>query len=170
MTTVTELTSPGAPDLGSLVELLRDSIENGASVGYLLPVDDADLRAYWQGVVREIADGQKHLLVSRQGGALVAAVQLAQCTRPNGAHRAEVQKLLVHSRCRRQGYGRELMAAVEQLARRIGRRLLVLDTEAGSPAQTLYERQGYQLLGVMPRYAASPAGVLKPCAFFYREL
>lgn len=28
---------------------------------------------------------------------------------------------------------------------------------------------GYLLPGVMPRYAASPAGGVKPCAFFYRE-
>lgn len=170
MSEVTELTSLGARELSDLAELLRDSIENGASVGYLLPVDEVELRSYWQGVTRQIADGGKHLLVRAQDGTIVAAAQLELCGKPNGAHRAEVQKLLVHSRYRRQGLGRELMAAIEQLALRLGRRLLVLDTEAGSPAQALYEQRGFQLLGVLPRYAGNPDGRLKPCAFFYREL
>ena len=170
MSEVCELPSPGARELGGLAELLRDSVENGASVGYLLPLSDREVQAYWQDVARQIADGAKHLLVVQQDGAIVGAVQLELCGKPNGAHRAEVQKLLVLSRCRRQGLGRILMAAVEQLARRLNRRLLVLDTEAGSPAQFLYEQQGYQLLGVLPRYAGTPDGKLKPCAFFYREL
>lgn len=170
MNAITETSALNPKTLGDLVELLRDSVQNGASVGFMLPVSDADLHRYWRGVEREIADGEKYMLVRAEDGVIVGAVQIALCTKTNGVHRAEIQKLLVHSRSRRKGYGRDLMTAAEQLAHRLGRSLLVLDTEAGSPAQSLYEQQGYQLLGVLPGYAASPAGGLRPCAFFYREL
>ena len=170
MTAITQLHSVDPNALNDLVELLRDSVLNGASVGFILPVSDAELQRYWRDVAAEIADGEKQLLVCSEDGVIVGAVQISLCTKTNGGHRAEIQKLLVHSRARRKGYGRDLMVAVEQLAVRLGRSLLVLDTEAGSPAQALYERRGYQLLGVLPGYAASPAGGLKPCAFFYREL
>ncbi len=170
MNAITETSALNPQTLGDLVELLRDSIQSGASVGFMLPVSDAELHRYWRGVEREIADGEKYMLVCAEDGVIVGAVQIALCTKTNGVHRAEIQKLLVHSRSRRKGYGRDLMTAAERLAHRLGRSLLVLDTEAGSPAQTLYEQQGYQLLGVLPGYAASPAGGLRPCAFFYREL
>ncbi len=170
MRSVEEITSLDDRLAGELGELLRDSVANGASVGYLLPLPDAQVSQYWKGVAAELDAGEKHLLILRDAGGVAGTVQLGLCMKPNGMHRAEVQKLLVHSRCRRMGYGRVLMEAVETLARRIGRTLLVLDTEAGSPAQILYESHGYQLLGVLPRYAGTPDGALKPCAFFYREL
>ena len=170
MTAITELSGLDPKSQGDLVNLLRDAVHNGASVGFIVPVMDAELHRYWQWVATEIADGEKHLLVRTEDDVIVGAVQMSLCTKTNGMHRAEIQKLLVHSRCRRKGYGQDLMTAVEQLAVRLGHSLLVLDTEAGSPAQALYAQQGYQLLGVLPGYAASPAGGLKPCAFLYREL
>lgn len=54
MGAATERSSLGPRERGELMSLLRDSVENGASVGYLSPVDDANLRAYWQGVAREL--------------------------------------------------------------------------------------------------------------------
>ena len=170
MSAITEMSGLDAKSQSDLVDLLRDAVHNGASVGFILPVSDTELHRYWQRVATEIAHGEKHLLVRTEDGVIVGAVQMSLCTKANGMHRAEIQKLLVHSRCRRKGYGQDLMTAVEQLAIRLGRSLLVLDTEAGSPAQALYAQQGYQLLGVLPGYAASPAGGLKACAFLYREL
>jgi ribosomal protein S18 acetylase RimI-like enzyme len=170
MHAISELSALSAADSRQLTALLRDAVEHGASVGYVLPVDAAMLSRYWQGVAMEITAGEKRLLVLREGDAIVGSVQLSLCTKPNGRHRAEVQKLLVHSHRRREGCGRALMQAVEALAKKLDRTLVVLDTEAGSPAQALYERSGYQMLGIMPRFAASPAGDLQPCAFFYREL
>lgn len=170
MHAISELSALSAEDSRQLTALLRDSVEQGASVGYVLPVDMSMLVRYWQGVAGELAAGEKRLLVMRDANEIVGSVQLSLCGKLNGKHRAEVQKLLVQSLHRRRGIGRELMRAVEVLAKQLDRTLLVLDTEAGSPAQTLYERRDYRLLGIMPRFAASPDGTLKPCAFFYREL
>ena len=111
MNAITETSALNPQTLGDLVELLRDSIQSGASVGFMLPVSDAELHRYWRGVEREIADGEKHMLVRAEDGVIVGAVQIALCTKTNGVHRAEIQKLLVHSRSRRKGHGRDLMTA-----------------------------------------------------------
>ena len=63
-------------------------------------------------------------------------------SRPNGHHRAEVRKLLVHRRARGRGLGTALMQRAEQDALALGRTLLLLDTETGSAAETLYLSSG----------------------------
>src|SRR5579884_3819302 len=88
--------------LAQLVALLQDTVASGASVGFLHPLADADATAYLRGVIAEMAQGSRHLLVARQGGDIVGMVQLALETKANGLHRAEVQKLMVLRSARNQ--------------------------------------------------------------------
>jgi GNAT superfamily N-acetyltransferase len=67
----------------------------------------------------------------------VGTIQLHPVGKPNGAHRAEIAKLMVHPRARGRGLARQLMAVAEQAARDLGRRLLVLDTVEGGVADGL---------------------------------
>jgi GNAT superfamily N-acetyltransferase len=78
--------------------------------------------------------------------------------------------MLVHRRARRRGVAARLMAALEEVARAEGRTVLVLDTVTGGDAERLYERAGWQRVGVVPRYALFPDG--RPCGttFFYKHL
>jgi GNAT superfamily N-acetyltransferase len=76
----------------------------------------------------------------------------------------------VHREVRRRGIARRLLAAVEDVARREGRTLLVLDTISGSDADRLYRSLGWTEVGSVPNYAAMPDGPLAPTTFFYREL
>ena len=156
--------------LDRLVDLLRDAVDDGASVGFLPPLIVADARAYWLAVLRAVAGGTRLLLAAVDRGDVLGSVQLDLATTPNARHRAEVMKLLVHRRVRRQGIGRALMQAVEHAARDAGRSLLVLDTRRGDASEVLYERLGYTRVGVIPRYARSAAGTLDDTVYFYREL
>jgi RimJ/RimL family protein N-acetyltransferase len=61
------------------------------------------------------------------------------------------------------------MEAVEVAAREQGRRVLVLDT-ASSTAERLYERLGWQRVGVVPDYALMPGGELCATVFFYKHV
>ena len=79
----------------------------------------------------------------------------------NQPHRAEVSKLLVAESARRQGIGTTLMRHAEELSRRAGKTLLVLDTATGSDAERLYLRLGWTRVGVIPNYSFLPNGV--PC-------
>jgi ribosomal protein S18 acetylase RimI-like enzyme len=153
-----------------LVDLLIDAIEDGASVGFMLPLARAEVAAYWQEVEAAIAKGTRHLLVARVDGRIVGAVQIDCAVKANARHRAEVQKLLVHRQARRRGIGRRLMQALEPLALSLGRCLLVLDLRLDDPAQQLYESLGYRRTGIVPRYARDPDGTLNDCLFMYKEL
>ena len=62
------------------------------------------------------------------------------------------------------------MAALERKARVLGRPLLSLDTTAGSPAERLYEKLGWQRLGIMPRHALLAPGVYSDTTFFWKDL
>lgn len=168
---IERLTAAQAADaIEELVEILRDSVENGASVGFLPPLPPDEARRYWSQVLADIERGRRVLLVARQGGHIVGTVQLEPAAKRNATHRAEVQKLLVHTGARRQGIGGALMQAIEREAIELGRTLLVLDTVKGDDAERLYPRLGYTRAGEIPSYARNADGGLDATVVFYRFL
>ena len=158
------------PILPELVALLQDAVHNGSSVGFLPPLTSETAEEYWLETLSEVAQGKRILLVSSEAGDVAGAAQLALATKQNGLHRAEVQKLIVHTRFRRRGIARALMCAAEESARAAGRTLLVLDTEQGSVAEKLYEKCEYTRAGVIPQYALSAGGSLITTVLFYKLL
>ena len=69
------------------------------------------------------------------------------------------------------GLGAALLRAAEAEARRLGRTLLTLDTEAGSDGERLYSRMGWIRFGQVPNYAICADGTRREAAtFFYRTL
>ena len=79
---------------------------------------------------------------------MCGTVQLVLEQPENQPHRAELSKMLVHRRARRQGLGAALMRAAEATARECGKTLLVLDT-ASADAERLYDvRRRRHVVGV----------------------
>jgi len=156
--------------LPQLIVLLQDAVDSGASVGFLPPLAPEVAEDYWAGVLKEMAQGTRILLVASEVDEIVGAVQLELATRQNALHRAEVQKLFVHRRFRNQGIARLLMSAVENAAREAGRTLLALDTQRGSAAEKLYAKYGYTQAGIIPQYARGADGMLHDTVVFYRLL
>jgi GNAT superfamily N-acetyltransferase len=152
------------------VALLRDAVEGNASVGFVQPLAESSLQAFWDDVAAGVEEGERSVLAAVHEGRIVGSVQLAPCTKDNGRHRAEVQKLLVHSGARRRGIARALMDAVEARARLQGVRLLLLDTREASAAESLYRRSGWTAFGTVPDYACDPDRTLAGCVFFYKRL
>ncbi len=62
------------------------------------------------------------------------------------------------------------MYELEAFARSQGRTLLVLDTLAGSAAETVYRKMGWQRAGQIPNFAADPWGKLFPTVYYYKEI
>ena len=150
-----------ADDISSRVRelgaLLHACVHAGAAVNFVLPFTQADSEAFWSNKVRPaVRDGARVLLVAQRSGRIAGSVQLGCDTPPNQRHRAEVTKLLVHPDCRRQGIAKALMAELEQLARRLGRSLITLDTRTGDKAEPLYASLGYRTAGVIPGYSRDP--------------
>jgi GNAT superfamily N-acetyltransferase len=154
-----------------LCEILVDCVARGASVHFLAPLDPADADAFWQRVERAVAEDRCRVLVAATAdGTVAGTVQLLLDTPPNQRHRAEVAKLLVHSDARRRGIGETLMRELERVAREEHRWLLTLDTVSGGDAARLYERLGWSLAGVFPRYALDPFGELTDASLYWKEL
>jgi len=149
-----------------LASLLEDAVAHGASVSFVPPLDRGDALAFWAKVTAGVADGTRTLLVAHDGGGLVGTVQFENASVQNGAHRAEVQKLLVHTRCRRRGIAGLLMLALEREARAAGKKLLILDTVRGDAAEPLYRKLGWIEVGVIPDYAITRDGFVDTVVFY----
>ena len=166
---IRRLVAVNAGDMQSLAELLIDCVDGGASVSFMAPLTMAKALDFWRAVAEGVARGERVLLVAEDAAGITGTVQLILAQPENQPHRADVAKMLVHRRARRQGLGAALMQASEDAAREAGKTLLVLDT-ASAEAERLYARQGWQRVGVIPGYALLPTG--EPCdtAYFYRVL
>ena len=154
----------------ALADVLIDCVQGGASVGFMQPLSSERALALRRRVADGVAAGERALLVAEDDLGLVGSVQLVLGQPDNQPHRADLAKMLVHRRARRQGLGAALMRAAEDLARACGKSLLVLDTVTGSDADRLYSRLGWQRVGDIPGYALFPQG--GPCSttYFYRAL
>ena len=155
----------------ALIDLLVDAVESGASVNFVWPMTREKSAAWWGGALASHARGERLIFAAETDGALLGSVQLMFPGQENQAHRADVGKLLVHSQARRQGFGAALMQAAETEARRLGRKLLTLDTETGSAGDRLYHRLGWTRFGIIPAYAMSADNThLADCSFYYKTL
>ena len=143
--------------LAELTELLHACVEAGASVNFVNPFTRVEAEAYWRDkVLGPLAGGGRDLFVVARNGRIAGSVQLDRDTPPNGRHRADVGKLLVHPDARRQGLATRLMDALEARALAQGRTLLTLDTRTGDPADGLYRARGYVAVGEVPGYCRDP--------------
>jgi GNAT superfamily N-acetyltransferase len=153
-----------------LVDILCACVDAGASVSYLPPLAPEVARAFWKRMAADVAAGTRILLAAWDDAALVGTVMLEFASSPNQPHRAEVQKLLVHTTARRRGLARALVLRAEQEARQAGRTLLTLDTRAGDAAENLYRAMGWHEAGRIPGYALNAD--LVPCdtIFFWKHV
>jgi ribosomal protein S18 acetylase RimI-like enzyme len=156
---IREATALTPAEYAQLSDLIVAVVDDGASIGYLPPMDRALADAYWQTVLAP----NRVLLVAEEDGRIVGSAQLHLETRPNGDHRAEVAKVMVHPDVRRRGLGRAI-------ARRNARTLLVLDTREGDPSNVLYQGLGFQEAGRIPNYCKSEHGGFDATVVYYKQL
>jgi ribosomal protein S18 acetylase RimI-like enzyme len=155
----------------ALADVLVDCVEGGASLGFMSPLELTRAVQFWAGVLDLVARGDRILLVAEdpETGLAVGTVQVILTTPENQPHRGEITKMLVHRGARRRGAGHALMRAAEDAARDEGKTLLVLDT-ASADAERVYDRLGWQRVGVIPGYALGPEGGLVATTVFFKRL
>jgi ribosomal protein S18 acetylase RimI-like enzyme len=172
---------PGAPNIRRLLTLtepqvlqlaavLIDCVEGGASVSFMLPLTRDRALGFWRRVAADVAARRRALLVAEDSHGICGTVQLVLDLPENQPHRADLCKMLVHSRARRRGLGAALVRAAEAAAREEGRTLLVLDAVTTGDAARLYQRLGWTRVGDIPNYALYPNGGLCSTTYFYRDL
>jgi GNAT superfamily N-acetyltransferase len=153
-----------------LADLLVDSVNDGASVGFMAPLAREKAVAFWRRVADAVAAGDRALLIAEDGTGILGTVHLILALPENQPHRADLTKMLVHPRARRRGIGAALMEAAEEMARDCGRTLLVLDTVTGGDADRLYARLGWVRVGEIPDFALLAKGGLWGTMVFYKRL
>lgn len=153
-------------DIEELSELLKTVVNDGASIGFLPPLEQKEATNYWQTVLAP----EVILYVAKINKEVAGSIQLHLVTKPNGIHRAEICKLMTHPNFRRNGIGRSLMQKAEERAKQENRSLLVLDTREGDPSNRLYKSLDYQESGKIPGYAISPNGELDATVIYYKMI
>lgn len=95
-------------------------------------------------------------LIAYKGGTPVACGAL----RPIDEATVEVRRMFVLKSVRRSGLGRRMLAALEDEARRMGYKVMRLETgDRQTPAMALYESYGYARIQPFGEYANYPTSV-----------
>ncbi len=151
-----------------LASLLVDTVDDGASVGFVGRLDPDEASLWW---AESLRSPTLLTFVARDTARVpVGVVQLKLATTMNALHRADVCKLLIHTSARRRGVGDALLGALETEARQRGCWLLLLDTETGSDAERFYVRRGWRVVGVIDDYALAPDGQLRATTVLTKRL
>jgi GNAT superfamily N-acetyltransferase len=154
----------------SLADLILDAVAGGASINFLADVTHDEAAAWWEAIEPDVESGVVTAFVAIVDGRIVGSTILVRSVKANSPHRAEIGKVIVHRDARRRGIAAALMRAAEDRARADGRWLLVLDTIADSPAESLYRSLGWNVTGAVPNYAMLPDGTPWGATFFWKDL
>lgn len=166
MVTIREARTLTADEYRQLSDLLMAVVDDGASIGFLPPMARDKADDYWQGILNP----NRVLLLAEDDGRIVGSAQLYLEPRPNGRHRAEVNKVMVDPSARRRGIARSLLLRLEEIARERARSLLILDTREGDPSNDLYLAFGYVEVGRIPGYVTDGNGKLEATVVYYKQL
>jgi GNAT superfamily N-acetyltransferase len=98
-------------------------------------------------------------------------ISLSLPTSQTGPFRGLVQNLFISPLHRRKGIATEFLVELEARALGLGRWNLMLDTIAGTPAEAMYLKLGWEKLGLVRDYGYSPEdGRLVDEVFFWKDL
>lgn len=156
--------------INELALILHDCVGNGASVGFMNPFDLREASKFYEDTATRCETGELVFFAAIFEGKAVGTVQLVPSQKPNQPHRADLVKMLVHSKYRRLGIGKKLLESVDFEAKQRGITLITLDTAAGSDAERLYIRAGYQKAGTIPDYALWPDGGYCDTTYYYKRI
>ncbi|WYP27284.1 GNAT family N-acetyltransferase [Alkalihalobacillus sp. FSL W8-0930] len=153
------------PYKSELCSLLIETVNQGASIGFHLPMHEEEARAFWNDYH---PNEYRVTLGAFKEQRLIGTVSLELISKSNGSHRAEVCKLMVHPGARRLGAAKKLMIELENVAKQHNRSLLVLDTREGDPSNKLYISLGYEVAGTIPDFASNEKGELEATNLYYK--
>ena len=155
--------------LDKLSSLLIHCVNDGASIGFLRPLNRRISSDYWTAIFEQVKANQRKLIIAEINNIIVGSVQLIPILIPNQLHRVEISKLIVDPEYRKRGIGSSLIRFVESEAIGLGRNLINFDT-AGEVPINFYKNLGFTPCGSIPNYALDADGRLEPNMIFYKNI
>jgi acetyltransferase len=147
--------------------LLKDAVEVGGTVGFLLPMTPDKLDRYWSGVARDMEAGERELLAALEGGKVIGALQIYYQKAESTSHRADLQKLIVHSSEHRRGIARALLVDALERMPALGVMMYTITTFKEGAAEDLVRSLLFTRFGMMPHYGLTPDGKLHDASMHY---
>ena len=154
----------------ALAGLLREVVDNGASVSFMAPLALHEAVEFWTKSLAAADAGGRLVLGAMEDGQLVGTVTLHLDCPPNQPHRGEIAKMMTRANRRGRGIATALMREEERIAIERGRTLLTLDTAEEDGAGPFYERLGFVRAGVIPGFALKPYGGLCGTIIYWKRI
>ncbi|QMU74962.1 GNAT family N-acetyltransferase [Streptacidiphilus sp. PB12-B1b] len=142
--------TPGLRD--EITTLWTDVSNADGAVGFVPPVTAAQVRPTADKQFAGVADGPDRLLTGRDPatGGLAAVLFFEDQRFDLMAHWQLLKRVMVAPEHQGRGYGAELLAEAERLARAWGLSGLRLTLRGGRDLETFYARSGYKEVGRVP--------------------
>ncbi|MEU6826214.1 GNAT family N-acetyltransferase [Streptomyces atriruber] len=135
-----------------VLTLWADVTNAGGAVGFVPPTTAEEIRPEFVRHLAAMAEGRTRLLVGYdEEGAVAATAFLTHNTHRLMKHWVWLYTVMVHPRHQGKGYGRDLMAAVEDAARSLeGTDAVRLTCRGGTGLEHFYASCGYKEVGRVP--------------------
>ncbi|MET9430386.1 MULTISPECIES: GNAT family N-acetyltransferase [unclassified Streptomyces] len=135
-----------------VLTLWADVTNAGGAVGFVPPVTPDDILPQWVGHLAALDEGRMRLLVGYdEDGAVAATAFITYNTHRLMRHWVWLYTVMVHPKHQGKGYGRALMAAVEEAVRGFdGIDAIRLACRGGTGADLFYAACGYEEVGRVP--------------------
>ena len=136
----------------AIVDLWTDVSNAGGAVGFVAPVSVERVLPTAEKQFAGVVDGPDRLLIAREAdsGELAACVFFEGQRFELMTHWQLLKRVMVHPRCQGSGYGAELLAEAERVARGWGLSGLKLTLRGGRGLENFYGRSGYKEVGRVP--------------------
>lgn len=134
-----------------LLALWVDVVNAGGAVGFIPPVEAAEVAPVLDAELEAVRQGVARLVALRVGGRLAGFCVLRLNAIPIMAHWAFVGRVMVDPTRRGDGLGLALMDGLHREARGAGLEALRLSTRGGMGLERFYARAGYVEVGRVPR-------------------
>ncbi|MER5637522.1 GNAT family N-acetyltransferase [Kitasatospora sp. NPDC002227] len=152
MTLRFELDPDLTPELRAAIITLWTDVSNaGGAVGFVPPVTESQVRATAEQQFAGVGPGEADRLLVGYAGERVAAVLFFEDMRFDLMdHWRLLKRVMVHPGCQGRGYGAQLLAEAERVAREWGLAGLRLTLRGGHGLEKFYGRSGYTEVGRVP--------------------
>jgi GNAT superfamily N-acetyltransferase len=133
-----------------VVALWADVTNAGGAVGFVAPVEPADVRPLAEKSLADVAAGPDHLLIQTDGDELTGLLFIVDNRFRFKDHWRVLKRVMVTPAGQGRGLGTGLMREAERIGRSMGLAALQVTVRGGTGTEKFYQRLGYTEVGRLP--------------------